>query len=335
LLKPLNLSAEISTSVFSITGDESFEKAALDIFRFQVRSCGVYKEMSRILGVDPEKITSVFEIPFLPVSFFRDHKIISCDERNVQKIFTSSGTTGSVPSRHFISDLKLYEESFLRSFRAFYGEPGNFRFLALLPGYLERHNSSLVYMMDHLIRCSQANGSGFYLNETEELYRKLKESGQGKARTILFGASYALLDFAEKYPDDYSDIIVMETGGMKGRKKEMIREELHGFLQEKLNVDVIHSEYGMTELLSQAYSKGKGFFRTPPWMKILIRDTNDPLNYLPAGQTGGISIIDLANFYSCSFIATQDLGRAHEDGSFEVLGRFDDSDIRGCNLLVV
>jgi hypothetical protein len=231
--------------------------------------------------------------------------------------------------------LGLYEESFLRSFLKFYGDPGEYRFLALLPGYLERQDSSLVTMMDYLIRLTRDHGSGFYLHDMEALKIKLEETQLLKAKTILFGASYALLDFAEQFPMDLSGIIVMETGGMKGRRREMIREELHEFLCSRLNVKIIHSEYGMTELLSQAYSAGNGIFHTPPWMKILIRDTNDPMHFLAPGQTGGINIIDLANLHSCSFIATQDLGKVHEDGSFEVLGRFDDSDIRGCNLLVV
>ena len=252
-----------------------------------------------------------------------------------EKVFTSSGTTGSVPSRHFIRDLKLYEESFTRCFQIFYGEPGKFRFLALLPGYLERQGSSLVYMLDHLIRKTERNGSGFFLNDMDTLEKHLQENHLADVQTILFGASYALIDFAESFPMNINGVTVMETGGMKGRRKELIREELHDFLCRNLNVEKIHSEYGMTELLSQAYSSGHGIFRAPPWMKILIRDVNDPLQFLPCGQTGGINIIDLANLYSCSFIATQDLGKLYEDGSFEVIGRFVDSDVRGCNLMVV
>lgn len=331
----MNLSEEIWTSVFHISGEEDFNKLALKTFHFQYASNPVYGQLSRLLGADIARINDYRQVPFLPVSLFRDHKIISGDGSITKKVFTSSGTTGSIPSRHFIKDLKLYEESFTRSFRLFYGEPEEFRFLALLPGYLERQDSSLVYMLNYLINKTAHHGSGFFLHDLESLKEKLDEPGSIHHRTILFGASYSLLDFAERFTMDLGDIIVMETGGMKGRRKEMIREELHDFLCRKLNVEKIHSEYGMTELLSQAYSHGNGIFRAPPWMKILIRDTNDPMHFLPAGQTGGINIIDLANRFSCSFIATQDLGKLNEDGSFEVAGRFDDSDVRGCNLLVV
>lgn len=331
----MNLPEDIMRSIFHISNDDEFNDIALQLFRFQYETNMVYREMSQLLKANPDKINNYLQIPFLPVSLFRDHKIISGDERNIEKVFTSSTTTGSVPARHFISDLKLYEESFTKSFSIFYGDPLQYRFLALLPGYLERQGSSLVHMLDFLIRQTETNGSGFFLHDMHELSLRLKEIPASSSRTILFGASYALLDFAEKYPTDLNGAIVMETGGMKGRKKEMIREELHAVLCRAFHADRIHSEYGMTELLSQAYSEGDGIFRTPPWMKILVRDTNDPLHFLPAGQTGGINIIDLANLYSCSFIATQDLGRLHKDGSFEVLGRFDDSDVRGCNLLVV
>jgi phenylacetate-coenzyme A ligase PaaK-like adenylate-forming protein len=329
------LPEEIRLSVFKITNDDDFNDLALKIFRFQYESNPVYRQMAQLLKADTFGINEYRRIPFLPISLFRDHQIISGDGKMIQKVFSSSGTTGSIPSQHFVRDLKLYKESFTSSFQLFYGDPGKFRFLALLPGYLERQGSSLVYMLDYLIRITERNGSGFFLYNMASLKEKLEETTSGKRQAILFGASYALLDFADQFPMDLSSVTVMETGGMKGRREEMIREELHAILCRKLKVEMIHSEYGMTELLSQAYSSGNGFFRTPPWMKILIRDTNDPMHYLPAGQTGGINIIDLANLYSCSFIATQDLGRLQEDGSFEVLGRFDDSDVRGCNLLVV
>jgi len=331
----VNLTEEIRQSVFQISGEDEFNDLALKIFHFQYKSNPVYREMLQLLGADPFKINNYHRIPFLPISLFRDHKIICGDNKIFQKVFTSSGTTGSVPSQHFIRDLKFYEESFTRSFLIFYGDPEKIRFLALLPGYLERQDSSLVYMLDYLIRKTERNGSGFFLHDLNSLKVKLHENHPVTCQTILFGASYALLDFAEQFPMDLNGVTVMETGGMKGRRKEMIREELHEILRRKLNVEMIHSEYGMTELLSQAYSAGNGIFRAPPWMKVLIRDTNDPMHYLPSGQTGGINIIDLANLYSCSFIATQDLGKLHDDGSFEVLGRFDDSDMRGCNLLVV
>lgn len=331
----MNLPEEIRQSVFNISGDEDFNDLALKIFRFQFETNSVYRELSQLLGAGTEKINNYLQVPFLPISLFRDHKIISGDERRFEKVFTSSGTTGNVPSRHFIRDLKLYEESFIRSFGIFYGDPAKFRFLALLPGYLERQDSSLVYMLDHLIRKTERNGSGFFLKNMDALEKTLQENQPASVQTILFGASYALIDFAERFPMNINGVTVMETGGMKGRRKEMIREELHETLCRNLNVERVHSEYGMTELLSQAYSSGHGIFRAPPWMKIQIRDVNDPLQFLPYGQTGGINIIDLANLYSCSFIATQDLGKLHEDGSFEVLGRFDDSEVRGCNLMVV
>jgi hypothetical protein len=331
----MNLAEEIRQSIFKISGDEAFNDLALKIFRFQYKTNSIYREFSDLLGVEATKIDNYLRIPFLPISFFRDHRIISGDKPEYDKIFTSSRTTGVAPSRHFIKDLKLYEESFTRSFRLFYGEPEKYRFLALLPGYLERQGSSLVYMLDYLIRLTERNGSGFFLHNMETLEKELLEKRDDSIRTILFGASFALLDFAEKLPANIREVTVMETGGMKGRRKEMVREELHDILCSKLGVKRIHSEYSMTELLSQAYSSGQGIFRAPPWMKILIRDVNDPLQFISAGQTGGISIIDLANVYSCSFIATQDLGKLHEEGSFEVLGRFDDSDVRGCNLMVV
>jgi len=331
----MNLTEEIRQSVFQISGEGYFNDLALKIFRFQYESNPVYREMSQLLRANPDKINDYLRIPFLPISLFRDHKIISGDENIFQKVFTSSGTTGSVPSQHFIKDLTLYEDSFTRAFQIFYGDPEKYRFLALLPGYLERQGSSLVYMLNYFIRKTERNGSGFFLHDLDALKEKLTENLSVPCQTILFGASFALLDFAEKFPMDIHGAIVMETGGMKGRRKELIREELHEILCHKLNVEMIHSEYGMTELLSQAYSPGNGIFRAPPWMKILIRDTNDPMYYLPPGQTGGINIIDLANLHSCSFIATQDLGKLHEDGSFEVVGRFDDSEVRGCNLMVV
>jgi phenylacetate-coenzyme A ligase PaaK-like adenylate-forming protein len=331
----MNLEEDIKRSLFLLSTEAGFNDLALKIFRFQFESNPVYHEMSQLLNADPLSIENYLQIPFLPVSLFRDHIIVCGDGNSIQKIFSSSGTTGIIPSRHYIRDLKLYENSFIRSFKIFYGEPEKYRFLALLPGYLERQGSSLVYMLDYLIRATAKNGSGFFLHDFKTLKEKLNESKSLPCHTLLFGASYALLDFSEQFPMDLDGVTIMETGGMKGRRKEMIRKELHEILCKNLAVKEVHSEYGMTELLSQAYSKGKGIFRAPPWMKILIRDTNDPLHYLPPGQTGGINIIDLANLYSCSFISTQDLGKVNADGSFEVVGRFDDSDARGCNLLVV
>jgi hypothetical protein len=321
--------------LFQISSDLEFNDLALGLFRFQHENNRIYREFTNLIGKSPGKVTEFTAIPFLPISFFRDQDVICNEGRTITKVFTSSATTGSIPSRHSVHDLSLYEESFIRCFSLFYGKPEDFRFLVMLPGYMERQGSSLIYMMDEMVRRSNQNGSGFLLDDFHSLEKELQLHPVPGIRTILFGASYALLDFAEYYTSGPVNAIVMETGGMKGRKKEMIREELHDFLCRKLGVEVVHSEYGMTELLSQAYSRGKGIFRPPPWMKVLIRDVNDPFEILPTGKTGGINIIDLANIYSCAFIATQDLGRLHPDGSFEVLGRFDDSDSRGCNLLVV
>lgn len=326
---------EIRDSLFNISNEGEFTRLALKTFDFQSDTNSIYNHFIRLIGTGKAGIKSLHQVPFMPVGFFKDHAIISGSESIYEKSFSSSGTTGSQPSRHFVRDLSLYEESFLAAFRRFYGDEMNFRFLALLPGYMERRDSSLIYMTDHLVSKTFRNGSGFFLHDLESLKEKLEESRSISCTTILFGASFALLDFAEKFPMDLSGVIVMETGGMKGRRKEMVREELHEILCRRLQVEKIHSEYGMTELLSQAYSPGEGRFHCPPWMKVLIRDTNDPMHYLAAGQTGGINVIDLANLHSCSFIATQDLGKLNEDGTFEVLGRFDDSDIRGCNLLVV
>lgn len=325
---------DIQSRLFKVSGDQEFNELALGLFRYQYKTNQVYREFSDLLGMGPEKVTDLNKIPFLPISFFKDHQVICDKGRPVSKVFISSGTTGSTPSRHFVHDLALYEASFIGCFSLFYGNPGEYRFLVLLPGYMERQDSSLIYMMHELARRSKHNGSGFFLDDFTSLEKELQAQPASGARTILFGASYALLDFAEAYHSGPARAIVMETGGMKGRKKEMIREELHALLCGKLGVEMIHSEYGMTELLSQAYSRGHGIFRTPPWMKVLTRDINDPLEILPAGKTGGINIVDLANVHSCAFIATQDLGRLHKDGSFEVLGRFDDSDTRGCNLLI-
>jgi hypothetical protein len=328
------LAEEIRSSLFKISGEQEFNTHALEIFRLQYDKNEIYRKWVDGLGIRPETISHYSRIPFLPVSLFKSHSILSAGPGPVQKTFSSSATTGLIPSQHHVIDLSLYEESFTRSFRHFYGDPGQFRFLALLPGYLERQGSSLVYMLDHLIKVTGENGSGFYLHDLKALYEKLcREPFHGT--TLLFGASYALLDFAEQFPCALENIIVMETGGMKGRKREMIREELHRYLCRQLHVDKIHSEYGMTELLSQAYSKGEGLFMPPPWMKILIRDINDPLALMPETKAGGVNVIDLANLYSCAFIATQDLGKTYRDGSFEILGRYDDSDVRGCNLLVV
>lgn len=325
-----------------------FEAVALEIFRFQATHCVVYKQYIELLGIDPEEIGQLKQIPFLPIELFKTQRILSdpSGTASAQTVFTSSGTTGTQQSRHEVLDLNLYVQSFRTAFEYFYGPPQELAILALLPSYQEREGSSLIFMVDDLLTKSQKPESGYFLNDHRRLYETLHELKQAGTPTLLLGVTYALLDFAERYQiRDFDRLIVMETGGMKGRRREMVREEVHQVLGGAFGVARIHSEYGMTELLSQAYSKGEGRFSCPPWMKILIRDTNDPFSLLEDGRTGGINVIDLANFYSCSFIATQDLGRldavggsgapaGSEEGFFEVLGRFDHSDIRGCNLLV-
>jgi phenylacetate-coenzyme A ligase PaaK-like adenylate-forming protein len=320
--------------VFNIESESSFCDIALEVFNYQYNNNNIYQAFIRSLGKKPSEITSLNKIPFLPVEFFRNHKILSGDQP-VEIIFESSRTTGAMPGRHFVTDVSLYNESFLRSFRMFYGNPEEFLIIALLPSYTERAGSSLVYMADNLIKKSKNPDSGFYRDIMEELLPLIYRAKGENWKILLLGVSFALLDLAEKLSPDLSGVIVMETGGMKGRRKELTRSELHSILKKTLNVDSIHSEYGMTELLSQAYSKGDGIFFTPPWMKIMIRDPQDPLTiYQEPSVTGGINIVDLANINSCSFISTGDLGKLHEDGGFEVMGRFDNSDIRGCNLMI-
>jgi phenylacetate-coenzyme A ligase PaaK-like adenylate-forming protein len=319
--------------IFSIRNEEEFSKAALDIFRHQAANCLPYGQFIANLNIDPGQVKDVQYIPYLPISFFKSHRIVS-NTHEEEIIFSSSGTTGMVQSRHFVTDLKLYDQSFNQAFEQFYGKVQDTCLLALLPSYLERDGSSLIYMVDALLKQSKHPDSGYFLHNHEDLYHKLTALKNAGQQTILIGVTYALLDFLEQYQLDFPELIVMETGGMKGKRKEMVREELHEILKSGFGVNAIHSEYGMTELLSQAYSSGNGIFDCPNWMRIVLRDTNDPLTLLNADQTGGINVIDLANINSCSFIATQDLGRLLPGGSFEVLGRFDNADIRGCNLLV-
>ena len=320
--------------IFSADTPESFKETALKIFRFQAKACPVYMKYISLMGIDPQAVRTVESIPFMPVSFFRDHTVIS-GGGNPETVFVSSGTTGSVQSRHHVMSLAIYEESFTRTFRLFYGAPQDYVIMGLLPSYLEREGSSLIYMVKRLIELTGNSNGGFYLNDHRRLLDSVDRARRTGLKVLLIGVTYALLDLAEEYSPDLGDVIIMETGGMKGRRREMIREELHTILKKRFNAGSIHSEYGMTELLSQAYSKGEGVFSTPPWMKVLIRDNHDPLAHTcEAGASGGISIIDLANIRSCSFIATSDLGTMHADGTFEVLGRFDNADIRGCNLLV-
>lgn len=322
-----------TNGIFEIGNSLEFNQMALEIFRYQAIQNPIYKSYLNFLKVDVESIRNIEQIPFLPIEFFKSHDII-LNNQNPEITFTSSGTTGSIQSRHLVSDLNMYEESFSKAFNLFFGNPEEYCILALLPNYLEREGSSLIYMTEKLIQYSNHKESGFYLHNIDELVQTINKPALRDTKIILLGVTYALLDLAEQFSINHPKLTIMETGGMKGKRKELVREELHTYLCEKLNVKSIFSEYGMTELLSQAYSFGNGVFKCPPWMKVLMRDANDPLSFVKNETTGGINIIDLANINSCSFIMTQDLGKVFEDGSFEVLGRFDASDIRGCNLLV-
>ena len=325
----------ISThDIFTISNQKQFDKIALKVFRFQYENNLVYREFCDFLKTDVQKVKSIHQIPFLPIQFFKSHSVVS-NTNPIQATFTSSGTTGMSTSKHIVTDVSIYEESYRKGFSQFYGNIEDYVVLALLPSYLEREGSSLIHMVDDLIQLSNQPESGFYLHNYDELIEKLMQLDQAGQNVILIGVTYALLDLFEKHSFKLENTIIMETGGMKGKRKEMIREELHQQLCEGFGVNAIHSEYGMTELLSQAYSLGEGIFECPSWMQILVRDTEDALSYVREGKTGGINVIDLANINSCSFIATQDLGKKYPNGSFEVLGRFDHSDIRGCNLMVV
>jgi phenylacetate-coenzyme A ligase PaaK-like adenylate-forming protein len=321
-------------ALFQIKAEAEFLATALDTFRFQYTNNTIYRSFCMHLEIAPEKVVFLEDIPFLPIQFFKNKKLVSTTD-SPKAIFTSSGTSGSITSKHIVTDIGLYEKSYLTAFEQFYGKPSSFCILALLPSYLEREGSSLIYMVNDLIQKSGHPKSGFFLNDFDKLKKHLIALEAMGTKTLLLGVSFALLDFCEQHQFSLNHTTIMETGGMKGRRKELIREELHALLKKGFGVDHIHSEYGMTELLSQAYSKGNGIFNCPPWMRVLVRDTEDPLTYLPHGKTGGINVIDLANKNSCSFIATQDLGKKYDDDNFEILGRFDDSDIRGCNLMVL
>ena len=324
----------MTDKIFNIHTAEEFNQVALEVFKHQFKNNRVYRSFCDLLYIHPSDISKIEEIPFLPIQFFKSKKVIaSLDE--VDTVFTSSGTTGSITSKHYVTDVNLYKESYLKGFHHFYGDIKEYTVLALLPNYLERNGSSLVYMVDDLIKKSNNSESGFYLNNLNEFAKKLINLDNKGQKILLIGVSFALLDLIEKHKFKLKNTIVMETGGMKGRRKELIRSELHSLLKDGFGVSEIHSEYGMTELLSQAYSKGNGVFDCPPWMKILTRDTEDALTVQETGKTGGINVIDLANYNSCSFIATQDLGKVHKNGTFEIIGRFDNSDIRGCNLMVL
>ncbi len=327
---------DLAQRVFAPMNENAFLQIALDVYHFQFANNSIYRSFAQTVGRTPGRVQSLEDIPFLPIAFFKTHEV-RATAFEPEAVFTSSGTTGAATSRHCVRDLALYRQSFREAFRLFYGDPRNYCILGLLPSYLERSGSSLVYMVDDLVRQSGHPDSGFYLHDHERLaatLRRLEANGQ---RTLLLGVTYALLDFAQAFPATLKHTLVMETGGMKGRKREPVREELYAELREAFGVSVIHSEYGMTELLSQAYALD-GRFRTPPWMRLLLRDETDPLSLLPTGgqvRTGALNVIDLANLYSCSFIATEDVGRSFPDGSFGILGRMDHSDVRGCSLLAV
>ena len=324
----------MQSEIFNIKTEKQFAKTALTIFKHQFKNNKVYRSFCDLINVHFSDVQKIEDIPFLPIQFFKSRKVIS-STNEIQEIFTSSGTTGNKTSKHLVTDISLYKESYLRGFSHFYGNIEDYTVLALLPNYLEQKESSLVFMVDDLISKSKNSESGFYLDNIDELAQKLLKNDKNGKKTLLIGVSFALLDLIEKQQFDLKNTIIMETGGMKGRRKELVREELHSLLKNGFGVAEIHSEYGMTELLSQAYSNGKGLFKTPPWMKILTRDTEDALTINLFGKNGGMNVIDLANYNSCSFISTQDLGKVHSDGTFEIIGRFDNSDIRGCNLMIL
>jgi len=331
----LSLPKEINKLIFALKSEDDFNALALKVFQYQYQCNATYHHYVLALKLNPNDINHYSKIPFLPIEFYKTQQVI-CNELSVNAVcFSSSGTTGQITSKHFVNDISIYETSFTKGFEKFYGNPSDYCILALLPNYLERTGSSLVYMFNNLIEKSQHKLSGFYLNNLTDLVNTITTLKQTRQKTILLGVTYALLDLADLNVELADNFIVMETGGMKGRRKELLKEELHLILKTKFGVSSIHSEYGMTELLSQAYSKGNGIFECPNWMKIMIRDVNDPFTYVKNQKSGGVNVIDLANINSCSFIETKDLGRINQDSNFEILGRFDASDIRGCNLMAL
>ena len=340
--------------IFNVN-ESNFQDLALGIFQFQYQHNSVYQTYIDMLKFNPLTIKELHQIPFLPIQFFKTHRVKTTDFAPTHE-FQSSGTTQTINSRHFIKDIELYRQSFTKGFELVYGPVQNWCIIGLLPSYLERKNSSLVFMVSELIRMSGHEQSGFYLYEHEKLRNVIKGLEEKRQKTLLIGVTFALLDFANEHSFPLQYTVVMETGGMKGRKEEIVREEVHRVLKNKFQVEVIHSEYGMTELFSQAYSKGNGIFYCPPWMKIFVRDEEDPLEVQSSdfrvqnsvesesrltthdpriSKRGVINIIDFANVYSCSFIATDDAGKLYDDGSFEVIGRLDNSDMRGCNLMTI
>ncbi len=322
-----------SNKILNISSSQEFEKYSIKIFNYQFEKNIIYREFCRLTGKNPSNIRSSFEIPFLPIQFFKTHKIISSNQP-IKKTFYSSGSTKNNLSKHHIIDLKLYEDCFLKIFVNFYGSPSQYNIIALLPTYLENKNSSLIYMVNKLIEKSENKHSEFYLDNYKKLKEKLLYLEEGDKKTILFGVSYALLNLIDFHKFKLKKTIIIETGGMKGKRKELIKSELHQMLKIGFGVKNINSEYGMTELISQAYSIHNEKFKSPPWMKIYIRESEDPMKIKTDNKSGGINIIDLANYNSCSFIATDDLGKLDKNGNFEILGRLDNSDQRGCNLLI-
>ncbi|MEI6898388.1 MAG: acyl transferase [Bacteroidota bacterium] len=323
---------DFRNEIFNITSEMDFNQATIEIFRFQSIHNPVYHDFIQALKIDPSRINHFTEVPFLPISFFKTHKV-SCNPDKPEIIFSSSGTTGMVKSKHYISDLKIYNESIIQGFTHFFGDPRGFMILALVPEPTGFSGSSLGYMTNLLMEEAHPGQRYFFLGDFKGLLDLIQVADSVSRKVMLIGLSSQLLDFFEFCRCEFPELIIIETGGMKGKRKELIREELHSEIRSLTGIHKVYSEYSMTELLSQSYSSGNGLFRTPPWMKILIRDTHDPLSLVENDRTGGINIIDLANYNSCSFIATQDLGRWHGDQGFEVLGRFDESDVRGCNLL--
>jgi len=311
---------------------QNFDQIAFEVFKFQYKNNTVYKSYCDLLKKTPSNVENISRIPFLPISFFKSHSVI-CTKK-YDKVFYSSGTTNDNISKHYVSDINIYEKSFLKNFIDNYGDPKEYVILGLLPNYMENENSSLIYMVDNLIELSKSNESGFFLGQYDFIIEKMKSLYRENKKVILFGVSYALLDLTENRNLNLKNTIIIETGGMKGRRIEMIKKELHETLKKRTGLKKIHSEYGMTEMLSQAYSKRDGIFSCPNWMRVFIRDINDPNFFYSNNRSGGINIIDLANFNSCSFIATEDMGSLHENGNFEIMGRIDHSDTRGCNLLV-
>lgn len=314
--------------------ESQFESTAIDLFHYQYRNNVVYRKYCEFLNRKPDEVKTLRDIPFLPISAFKTHEV-KTGSFSEEVIYTSSGTSGEKTSRHPVKSSELYIKSFVKGFEDLYGEIEDYCVLALLPAYLERTGSSLIYMVDYFTKKSKHPNNGFYLYNHKDLQANLNQLAKTNQKVLLIGVSFGLLDFAENYSvNQNSNLIVMETGGMKGRRKELVRKELHEILTKSFQVKNIHSEYGMTELLSQAYAIEDGLFETPNWMKVLIRKQDDPFSYCKNGETGGMNVIDLANIYSCSFIQTDDLGKFHSNGKFEILGRFDQSDVRGCNLLI-